>query len=166
MLRWWGIGLAVILFVSIFTLNYIEQQRATADSKINVRSSSQLIALNSTSVSNDVNILHDTGPCRDLEVNVGVNKHVLYERDKLIIHGDAPLGAKLEGRLIPLDGMTPGKMADVRLKGSYFEYTLHQFGTDDKELKYAAIVNAIREISSGTCLVGDYEIVEYKGARK
>jgi len=167
MLGWWlGIGLAVTLLVNIFSLNYAEQETATGYSDINLRSVSELISLN-PSVSNDVTIPQEDRICIIYEVELDVNKHVLYEHDKLIIQGNAPLDAKLEGRLIPLDGVTPGKMVNVPLKGSNFEYPLHQYGSDDKELRYAAIITALKETSDGnTCLLADFEIVQYKGARK
>ena len=61
---------------------------------------------------------------------------------------------------------TPEKAVNIPVKRSHFEYTLHQFRSEDGELKYAAIVNVLKETDHCTCLVGDYEIVEYKGARK
>lgn len=166
MLGWWlGIGLVVILFVNIFSLNYAEQETVTGYSDINLRPVSELISLN-PSVSNDIIIPQEDKICGNYEVKLDVNKYVLYEHDKLIIQGNAPAGAKLEGRLIPLDGVTTGKMANVPLKGSNFEYPLHQYGSDDKELQYAAVITALKETSDGnTCLLADFEIVQYKGAR-
>ncbi|MFQ5970570.1 MAG: hypothetical protein ACE5J2_08780, partial [Nitrososphaerales archaeon] len=161
-----GIGLGVILLIGIFSLNYTEQQTATGNSHVSVLPISQLVSFNSTSVSNDVNIPQEDGICGNFKVEVRVNKHVLYEDDKLIIQGNAPLGAKLEGRLIPLDGVTPGKMVSVPLKGSHFEYPLYQFGPEDKEVGYAAVITALKETRDGdTCLLGDFELTEYKGAR-
>lgn len=163
---WWGIGLAVAMILTIFSLNYAEQQTAAEDSKINLRSVSQLISVN-LGISNDFVIPQENRICENSEINVNVNEHVLYENDKLIIQGNAPLGAKLEARLIPLDGVTPGKMMNVPLRGSHFEYQLHQYGSDDKELKYAAIITALKETNDGnTCMLADFEIVQYKGTRK
>jgi len=164
--QWLGIGLAVILFVSISGTNYAEEQIATGDSNIIVRSVSQLVSLGPTDFLNEIVIPQENTICRNFEVNVYVNKHILYENDKLIIQGNAPQGAKLEGRLIPLDGTTIGKMANVPLKGSQFEYPLHQYTAADKELKYAAVITALKETSDGLpCLLADYEIVQYKGAK-
>lgn len=167
MVGWWGIGLAVIIIVNLFSLNYAEQQTAEEDSDVNMRAVSELISLNSTSISNYVTIPKEDGTCGNYEVKVYVNKHVLYENDKLIIQGNAPVGAKLEGRLIPLDGITSGKMVNIPLKGSHFEYSMHQYGPDDKDLKYAVLITALKETKDGnTCLLGDYEIVQYEGIRK
>lgn len=127
---------------------------------------SDLISLNSTSVSKQVSMPQQPKVCENLsQVEVNVNKHVLYEGDQLIIQGSAPSNAQLQGRLIPLDGKTPGKMLDVPLNGSHFEYILHQFGSEDKELKYAVIVDGLKDTNDGTCLLGAYKVVEYKGAR-
>ncbi|MFY3741995.1 MAG: hypothetical protein HMLIMOIP_002457 [Candidatus Nitrosomirales archaeon] len=102
----------------------------------------------------------------DLQLHLDVNEHVFYANDKLIIKGNVAHGVDLQGLLIPLDGKTPGKRIDIPVKGSYFEYVLHQFGPDDKEMDHAVIVNAVKEMHDGTCLVGDYEIIQYKGMKE
>jgi len=101
----------------------------------------------------------------DLELRLNVNEHVFYANDKLIIKGNVAHGVDLQGLLIPLDGETAGKRIDIAVKGSYFEYLLHQFGPEDKEMDYAVIVNAVKETHDGTCLVGDHEIIQYKGTK-
>lgn len=101
----------------------------------------------------------------DLELRLNVNEHVFYAEDKLIIKGNVAHGVDLQGLLIPLDGETVGKRIDIPVKGSYFEYLLHQFGSEDKEMDYAVIINAIKETHDGTCLVGDHEIIQYKGTK-
>ncbi len=142
------------------------QEAATKASSAVIRPVSELISLNSTRVAKDITIPEQNRNCGNFKVKIDVSNDVLYENDKLIIQGYAPQGAKLEGRLIPLDGVTHGKNVDIPLKGSHFVYLLHQFGPEDKKLKYAAIVNALKETSDGTCLLGDYMIIEYKGVRK
>ena len=101
----------------------------------------------------------------DLEVRLNVNEHVFYANDKLIIKGNVAHGVDLQGLLIPLDGETVGKRIDIPVRGSYFEYLLHQFGPEDKEMDYAVIVNAVKETHDGACLVGDHEIIQYKGTK-
>jgi len=166
LLGWLGIGLAVILVLSIYSLNSIGQEIAAKASNTAIRPVSELISLNSMSVAKDITIPEQNRNCGNFKVKIGVSNDVVYENDKLIIQGYAPHGAKLEGRLIPLDGVTHGKNVDIPLKGSHFVYLLHQFGPEDKKLEYAAIVNALKETSDGTCLLGDYKIIEYKGVRK
>jgi hypothetical protein len=102
----------------------------------------------------------------DLKLRLDVNEHVFYANDKLIIKGNVAHGADLQGLLIPLDGKTPGKRIDIPVRGSNFEYILHQFGPDDKEMDHAVIVNAVKEMHDGACLVGDYEIIQYKGMKE
>lgn len=102
----------------------------------------------------------------DLELQLNVNERVFYADDKLIIKGNVGHGVDLQGMLIPLDGKTPGKRVDIPVKGSYFEYILHQFGPEDKVMDYAVIMNAVKEMHDGTCLVGDYEIIQYKGMKE
>ena len=162
---WLGVGLTVMLVVAILSLNSLGQVRTEA-SDTNFSPTSELISLNSTSVTKDVTIGEQTIHCGSFKVKVDVTKDVFYESDKLIIKGYAPHGANLEGKLIPLDGVTHGKSVDIPLKGSHYEFLLHQFGSEDTELKYAVIVNAYKETHSGTCILGDYVLLEYKGGRK
>ncbi len=101
----------------------------------------------------------------DLQLRLNVNYNVFYVDDKLIIKGSVAHGVDLQGILIPLDGKTVGKRVDIPVRGSYFEYLLHQFSPEDKEIDYAVIINAVKEMHDGTCLVGDYEIIQFKGMK-
>jgi hypothetical protein len=101
----------------------------------------------------------------DLQLQLNVNDNVFYADDKLIIKGNVAHGVDLQGLLIPLDGKTVGKRVDIPVRGSNFEYLLYQFGPEDKEIDYAVIINAVKEMHDGTCLVGDYEIIQYKGMK-
>ena len=169
MLGWFGIGLIVIMIVSVTSLDYAEQQSIGeySETNINSQSHSQLVSINSTNISNYINTPDENTICDDYKVEMKVNNHVLYAHDKLITKGNAPPEAKLEGRLIPLDGMTFGKMVNIPLEDSQFEYLLHQYGPDDEELRYAVLVSALIETNDGeTCLSGDYEIVQYRGVRR